>query len=349
MRLLILYEELAWYFVNCLNFLAQQRDIKIIVYSKQINAVAPFKFDYVHPNITIYYREDYTEKVLLKNCKSFYPQMVYLAGWAYKPYIHVIKSLPTSNTVIGFDNQYAGTLRQQLGILYFRLKLKPYIKTAFVPGLQQHAFAKKLGFKEEHIAQGAYCCDSELFADYHSENKTLKEHSFPKRFLFIGRYASEKGITLLWESFLELQVETPNEWELWCVGKGDIEPIIHPKIRHFGFLQPFELKQIISNTGVFVLPSTFEPWGVVIHECATAGFPLLSTNKVGAVSVFLIDGENGFIVKANDKPALKLQLKKFMSLSNKDLNLMAEKSVEISTKITPSKWVDSLMKLYEFK
>ena len=77
--------------------------------------------------------------------------MVYLAGWAYKPYIHVIKSLPTSNTVIGFDNQYAGTLRQQLGILYFRLTLKPYIKSAFVPGLQQHTFAKKLGFKEEHI------------------------------------------------------------------------------------------------------------------------------------------------------------------------------------------------------
>ena len=32
------------------------------------------------------------------------------------------------------------------------------------------------------------------------------------------------------------------------------------------FLQPHDLVKMIDSTGCFVLPSRFEPWGVVVHE-----------------------------------------------------------------------------------
>jgi len=349
MHLLILYEELAWYFVNCLNFLAKQTDIKILVFSKRINQIAPFKFEVVHPNITIYERENFDFDALLEACSTFNPQMLYLGGWSYKPYIKTVKALNIKNSVIGFDNQYNGTIKQLLGSLYFRLNLKPYFKGAFVPGIQQQQFAKKLGFQEQQIAQGAYCCDTELFTKYYRDTKTNKETLFPKRFLFVGRYATEKGISLLWECFVELQSENPNEWELWCVGKGEITPLVHPKIKHFGFLQPNELNEVISHTGVFVLPSNFEPWGVVIHEYATAGFPILSTNKVGACTKFLKNNENGFCIQSNNKKELKQKLKEFMSMKNETLISMMQNSVKISSEITPEKWGQNLMCLYDHK
>jgi glycosyltransferase involved in cell wall biosynthesis len=349
MHLLILYEELAWYFVNCLNSLAESKGVKILVFSKQINSIAPFKFNFIHPHVTIVYREDYTDETLLEHCRAFSPQMVYLGGWSYKPYIYLIKTLALPNTVIGFDNQYTGSLKQLLGSIYFRLRLKPYIKFAFVPGPQQVEFAKKIGFKNDCIEQGAYCCDTELFTRYYAENVTQKQSAFPKRFLFVGRYADEKGISMLWECFTEIHNEAPSEWELWCIGKGHVTPFLHPKIKHFGFLQPEELGNVISNTGVFVLPSTFEPWGVVLHEYAAAGFPLLTTNKVGASTVFLQNSVNGYVIDAGHKQQLKSKLKEFMAMSDKNLNLMAENSVKMSTKITPLKWAENLMNLYAFK
>jgi glycosyltransferase involved in cell wall biosynthesis len=349
MHLLVLYEELAWYFVNCLNVLAKKTNITILVFSKRVNQVAPFKFDFVHPNITIYEREEFQFENLLKKCSEFNPQFLYLGGWSYKPYIRLVKTLKIKNSAIGFDNQYNGSLKQLVGSIYFRLKLKPYFKGAFVPGIRQELFAKKLGFKTTLIAQGAYCCDTTLFANYYIENRQKKENHFPKRFLFVGRYAIEKGISLLWECFAEIQSETPNDWELWCVGKGEVKPFIHPKIRHLGFIQPKELGEIISQTGIFVLPSNFEPWGVVIHEYATAGFPLLCTNQVGASSKFLVDKQNGFCINSNNKFELKEKLREFMMMSDKTMTMMSQKSVKVSNEITPEKWAESLMSLYEFK
>ncbi len=347
MHLLILYEELAWYFVNCLNFLAKNTNTTIIVFSKRINQVAPFKFDYIHPNITIYERENFSDEKLLNICLNFHPDFIYLGGWSYKPYIKLVKTLKVKNSVIGFDNQYNGSIKQIIGSLYFRIILKPLFKSAFVPGIQQERFAKKLGFKQAFIAQGAYCCDTELFSKYYDETKEIKKTNFPKRFLFVGRYASEKGISLLWECFTEIQTESPNEWELWCAGKGEIKPELHPKIKHLGFLQPNELGNVIKDTGVFVLPSSFEPWGVVLHEYATAGFPILSTHNVGACTKFLKNGENGFCIASNIKIELKSKMKEFMAMSDDNLIQMSLKSRSLSSEITPKKWTENLMKLYD--
>ena len=58
----------------------------------------------------------------------------------------------------------------------------------------------------------------ELFDNY---NK-LKKNNNPKRFLFVGRYIKRKGILDLWNSFVQLNNEVSNNWELWCVGTDAI-------------------------------------------------------------------------------------------------------------------------------
>ncbi len=341
MKILVLYEELALYLINGFNEVAAKTDCEILIISKKINAVAPFKFNNVHKNITIKEREGFSEKELMELAKDFKPDLVFIGGWIHKPYLKIVKSLHVK-TVIAFDNQWSGNFRQVLGSFYFRLTLKKYIHHAFVPGTQQAEFASKLGFGEHETTKGLYCCDFNLFSSY---AKLKTEGSVPKRFLFVGRYAKEKGIEDLWKAFIELQNEKPSEWELWCLGKGEIQAVQHPKIKHFGFLQPSEMADIIKNTGVFVLPSSFEPWGVVVHEYASAGFPLLCSDKVGANDMFLSDNINGFVFNAGKISQLKEKLNKFTLMPDCELTGMAKKSFELASGLTSQIWADKLMKI----
>ncbi|MBP7810546.1 MAG: glycosyltransferase family 4 protein [Bacteroidia bacterium] len=343
MKILVLYEELALYLINGFNVLAQKNNCEILIISKKVNSVAPFKFESIHKNITIKEREAFSQSELLLLAKDFEPDFIFLGGWIHKPYLQIVKSLK-QKTVLAFDNQWRGTLRQIFGCLYFKLTLKKYISNAFVAGNKQADFAKHLGFNESTITKGLYCCDFELFSSY-AKLKTRSGAVIPKRFLYVGRYAKEKGIEDLWNAFIKLQSEKPSEWELWCLGKGDIVPIVHPKIKHYGFLQPDELSDILANTGVFVLPSSFEPWGVVVHEYTAAGFPILCSDKVGATDLFLKDNFNGFIFNAENSEQLKEKLNKFTQMPDKDLSAMAQKSFELASQLTPQIWADKLMKI----
>lgn len=343
MRILVLYEELALYLINGFNVVAEKNNCEIFIISKRINSVAPFEFNAVHKNITIKEREAFTEDQLMSLAKKFQPDLVFLGGWIHKPYLKIVKLL-NQKTVIAFDNQWKGTLRQIIGCLYFKLTLKKYISHAFVAGQKQSEFAKRLGFSGQNITKGLYCCDFDLFSSF-SELKTTRRSVIPKRFLFVGRYAAEKGIEDLWNAFIQLQTEEPSEWELWCLGKGNISPVKHPKIKHFGFLQPNEMAAILKDTGVFVLPSSFEPWGVVVHEHAAAGFPILCSSEVGAKDSFLVENSNGFTFTAGNVEQLKQKLNKFTQMSNADLVIMSQKSFELASKLTPGIWADKLMRI----
>ena len=49
-------------------------------------------------------------------------------------------------------------------------------------------------------------------------------------------------------------------------------------------MQPEDLLAFMSTGKAFVLPSTFEPWGVAVHEFAAAGYPLILSDAVGALA-----------------------------------------------------------------
>ncbi len=44
-----------------------------------------------------------------------------------------------------------------------------------------------------------------------------------------------------------------------------------------------ELPALYANASVFCLPSTFEPWGLVVNEAIAAGLTLVLSSDVGAV------------------------------------------------------------------
>ena len=112
-------------------------------------------------------------------------------------------------------------------------------------------------------------------------------------------------------------------------------------------MQPKDLSTYIRETGVFILPSHFEPWGVVVHEYTAAGFPIICSDEVGAREIFVDNKLNGYIYKAGNVNQLKESLKKMIDKSDEGLFEMSECSAEKSKQITPEIWANKLIELFK--
>ena len=348
-KILFLFTELSGYMMNCFE-IAKQSDFEIHVIKYPKNREAPFEFK-TENEIFLYERKQFNSKWdLLNIIRKISPQLLLVSGWIDNLYLKVIKdSKLKCKKVLMFDTPWENKLKQKIWITIFKFSYLKYFDSVWVPGLKQKRYAKKLGFKEDYIFQGLYSCNFDLFENIFDKSFTKKKQIFPKKFLFIGRYIDSKGFNELSKLFIEIIKEYNLNWELWCVGTGEKweDRIVHKKIKHFGFLQPEELKDVISQTGVFVLPSKFEPWGVVLHEMVTSGMPILVSDQVGSIHTFLNNNVNGMSFSYSKKEDFKNKLLKFMHLSDQELLKMGEESVLLSKKITPTKWVETLNQIYE--
>lgn len=341
MTFVFLYTEIAEYFLACCNRLAEHGEVHIIRWP--VNKEAPFQFE-VNPAIRLYSKQDYSPAQLQELVASLKPDVLICSGWIDKDYLKISKAyFKKIPTVMTCDTHWTGSLKQRLATVLSRFTLLRMFSHAWVPGGIQQLYALKLGFKAGHIHTGFYSCDLGFFNRVYEHQRPQKEVLFPKRFLYVGRYYEFKGIKELWQAFTELQQEQPNDWELWCLGAGDLEPAPHPKIRHFGFVQPKDLGNYTSQTGVFILPSRFEPWGVVVHEFAASGFPLLLSGPVGARDAFLKEGVNGFVFRAGDVNSIKEQLQRIIAQSDERLLSMGAQSHTLAQAISPATWVKTLL------
>lgn len=340
MNFLFLYTELADYFIHCCTHLSKLGTVHIIRWP--VNKEAPFQFEFPD-KIKVYDKNNYNVHQLGELIRNIKPDIMVCSGWIDKDYLKLVKPyFKKIPTVLSCDTHWKGSLKQQVAVFLSRFFLLDRFSHAWVPGEPQKTYVKKLGFKPANIKKGFYCCDLEKFNTLYKKFKELKTANFPKRFLYVGRYYDFKGITDLWNAFIQLQDEMPNEWELWCLGTGSIEAVSHPKIKHFGFVQPKSLEPVLEQSGVFILPSRFEPWAVVAQEYAAAGFPLLLSKAVGAGEIFLEEGKNGYSFNKESIAEIKDSLKKIISLDANKLTAMSEHSHLLAQKLTPQNWAKKI-------
>jgi len=335
--ILVLHSRLSDYFLNTFSeFKKYNNEVDIHIIYKLADAnQAPFKFDFKEYKLFLYEQSKFDFNDLVKLTKHIDPQIIICNSWGDKKYLKLVSKYKNNcKTIMNMDNQFYGTLKQYLGIIYSRLYLTKIFDKVWVPGIPQKKFAIKLGFMPDSIMTGWYVANEKLFK---SMIPTVN-----KRFVFVGRYIELKGIRQLCNSFIKLQNNYPCDWELHCIGVGPLsnQLPIHEKIKHLGFKQPIEMRIIMKEGGVFVLPSFFEPWGVVVHEFSMAGFPLICSSKVGAATEF-INNKNGIIYNPKNN-GLYESLKEFTKKDFDDLLNMSKESIKQSNKITLTNWIDKL-------
>jgi glycosyltransferase involved in cell wall biosynthesis len=143
-----------------------------------------------------------------------------------------------------------------------------------------------------------------------------------KILLFLGRLGFEKRVDLLIEAFARLKSRQPN-CSLIIAGDGPVdvvnqlkrlaEPI--PDIHFTGFLLGEAKANVLASCDVFCSPSPYETFGLTVVEAMASGIPIISVNS-GAVSEYILNGVNGYLVQPNDVEGLANSIHSVLSSNN---------------------------------
>jgi glycosyltransferase involved in cell wall biosynthesis len=149
------------------------------------------------------------------------------------------------------------------------------------------------------------------------------------RFLFVGRLIESKGLGVLLNAFARFR-----GGELWIVGDGPLQGVLNqaakadPRIRMLGFVEGKNLPAVFADVDALVLPSLYEPWGLVVHEALANGLPVIVTDQVAAADDLVESGVNGYVVRAGSVEAFGAAMRDLASWSKEQRQLSLRRSAE---------------------
>jgi len=117
---------------------------------------------------------------------------------------------------------------------------------------------------------------------------------------------------------------------------------ISDQTRFLGFVNQSGLPQVYCASDLLVLPSEYEPFGVVVNEMMLCGHGAIVSDRVGAKFDLIQEGETGFVYACRDIDALAKLL--HATLSNPEvLRRYGEASKKRIDEWSPQAYVDSVV------
>jgi glycosyltransferase involved in cell wall biosynthesis len=143
------------------------------------------------------------------------------------------------------------------------------------------------------------------------EVRTRFAHESEKILLFVGRLVPEKGLDTLINSLPIILAKGANV-KLVVVGEGPQKEMyqriandhgLHEKVFFAGHIDDWTLRALYRVADVTVVPSKFEPFGIVALEAMAAHCPLVTTTT-GGLNEIVDGGGTGLKVPPDDPNAL---------------------------------------------
>jgi len=344
-----MYSEIAPYNTAVFRRLTKAYDVRIeVVYwdNRRKTPYLPLAVD----RVRYHKRSEFDAQRIVRLADDIRPDIAYVSGWMDRGYLPAARTLKKRGipVVIGFDDQWFGTLRQQLGTLVYRFCLASCFSHAWVTGCRQYEYARRFGFRPDNIIYDLYSGDVPTFSQC-ADPLDTEPNGYPRSFLYVGRFAPAKAIDVLSKGYRIYRQSTDAPWDLLCIGNGSMADhlIGEPGVEVREYSDQRTLMEVASRSGAFVLPSRHEPWGVVVHEFAAAGLPLLLSTAVGAGDLFLIHGYNGFRFLPDSAEALAAAMARLSALPRAVLIQMRCNSRRLSARIDPATSAANLMALVQ--
>jgi glycosyltransferase involved in cell wall biosynthesis len=177
-------------------------------------------------------------------------------------------------------------------------------------------YLKSLGVPGEHVVLAPTAVDNDWWTqqaakvDHDQLRSQLKIPADGTVALFCAKLQAWKGPMDLLEAFARANV--PNSYLVFA-GDGPDRSKLEAKatelgfadrVRFLGFLNQSQLPSVYCAADLFVLPSLFEPFGLVVNEAMLCGLPVAVSDRVGARFDLVIPGETGYVFPAGNLNAL---------------------------------------------
>ena len=171
------------------------------------------------------------------------------------------------------------------------------------------------------------------------------------RFMFVARFARNKGIHNLVEVIKQLNEEGyKDKMHFDLAGKGPlyehyINDFQFPNIKYWGFIEDADLIQLYKESSCFVLPTLFEGMPTVVLEAMGHGLPII-VSDVGATAE-LVDQSNGYLIEKNEVDRLKKAILDFYILSKEEKKTFSKNSYQrVHDNFTWQKVADRHMEVF---
>ncbi|MGM7777331.1 glycosyltransferase family 4 protein [Arthrobacter sp. KNU-44] len=123
-------------------------------------------------------------------------------------------------------------------------------------------------------------------------------------FLFCGRLAEVKDPLFALAVSAGVAEKLNRRVKILVLGSGplaeavdamaDETPMI--EVTRPGFVQVGEVALWFQRSRLFLFPTNWDPWGLVVNEACAAGLPVLASPEAGAARELVKHGENGYVL-----------------------------------------------------
>lgn len=249
--------------------------------------------------------------------------MIHLAGWSDPVCLIMIFFAKVFRIPVVIESDTSLHKVNFIKRLIKRLIYPPLLKliNLFLPGgTRQGRYLEYYGVKPKYIYPVNMTVDvkniQQQIAKINTNDLTRIRNLYqiPENncvYLFVGRLEKYKGIFDLITAFTDLNHPGTT---LIIVGDGNMRPLIETKIatqkniKYLGRLSENKLIEIYKVADILVLPSHFEPWGLVINEAMAAGLPVIVSDNVGCIDDLVFHKQSGIIFKNENIEELKAAL-----------------------------------------
>ena len=312
MKIVICWSHISGYMAACWRELAARPGVEVFLLGFESDAIAPFDArllaDVRHRLLNEAERQDVAlTKKLVADEK---PDIILMSGWFHPAYrkLAADPAFAKVKKIIAVDTPFRGDWKQAIGKRLLQPLLK-HFERIVVAGERGYIYARYLGFAESKIRRGVYAVDFAVLSKCLPMRMNQNE-GWPKRFLYVGRYADEKSIDVLVEGYRQYRAAATDPWELVCCGRGPSAGLLanQPGITDLGFVSPTQQADVYARAGAFVIASRFDPWPLVAVEAASAGLPLICSNACGSAVEVLRDHFNGYNFATGDASMLAARM-----------------------------------------
>lgn len=339
MNIVICWANISGYMAACWRALHRTPGVKLFLIGLKSEGIAPFDESMLGD---IPYRlldtQERQDAALVRDLVlQQKPDVLSLSGWNIDSYRALASdpALSSAKKVLCVDTPLRSDWRQFAGRLALRSYLKHFDRIV-VPGERAFAYARYLGFADGQIRKGLYAIDFETFAPC-LDRRRSNPAGWPRQFLFVGRYAEEKGLDTLLLAYQQYRKTSADPWTLVCCGRGPLAEKLQnqPGVTDAGFVPPDRQPEVFSGAGAFVLASRYDPWPLVVVEAAAAGLPLVCSTACGSPVELLRDGHNGYTFATDDVAALSQRLSQ---IEQQDLPEWGERSRQLASAYRAELW-----------
>lgn len=212
----------------------------------------------------------------------------------------------------------------------------------FVSGQRAfHHFTTNYNIHPDKINVGYSVVDNEHFIQT-LDNTSPRDK---KHIICVARYSEEKNLEFLIRCFATSLLS--EKYTLLLIGDGPQRSLLNQlieslaltdKVTLTGWVTYKELPALYASSACFILPSTFEPWGLVVNEAMAAGLPILLSRACGCCPELLEVDRNGFVFDPLNSSECIAVFNRFAELSDEDIHHFGTHSKKLIDQLSPQTW-----------